>query len=234
MSLKYINVDKDVDIANAHADVWKDLGIRLQRFDDMTETIQELLTNTEYLCITINSDTVDFMPLLSTMRSLTNIPILIATDSFTTQKEVAALENGADLYTPWHEKPEDNMASVMAHVTQLSERSKMPRPSTKVMVYKGLLIAPIYRTVFVDNKRIDLTRQEYDLLYYLMMNHGKVLSYNEIFNSVWGSDYDGSERKVLRNAVKRLREKLKVDSKNIGHIKTVLDYGYTFPFESDK
>jgi DNA-binding response OmpR family regulator len=168
------------------------------------------------------------------MRSLTNIPILIATDSFTTQKEVAALENGADLYTPWHEKPEDNMASVMAHVTQLSERSKMPRPSTKVMVYKGLLIAPIYRTVFVDNKRIDLTRQEYDLLYYLMMNHGKVLSYNEIFNSVWGSDYDGSERKVLRNAVKRLREKLKVDSKNIGHIKTVLDYGYTFPFESDK
>ena len=229
MGLKYINVDKDADIANAHADVWKDLGIRLERFDNMTEAIQKLLTDTEYLCILINSDTVDFMPLLSTMRSLTNIPILIATANFTTQKEVEALENGADLFTHWHEKPEDNMASVMAHVTQLPERSKLPRPSTKVMVYKGLLIEPLQRRVFVSNEHIDLTRQEYDLLHYLMINHGKVLSYKQIYKRVWGIGHEDADPAVLRNAIKRLREKLKAD-----YIKTALDYGYSFPLDSDK
>ena len=97
------------------------------------------------------------------------------------------------------------------------------------------MLAPSYRnTVFVGNEKIELTRQEFDLLYYLMLHHGKVLSYKQIYRRVWGSDYEDAEREVLRNAIKRLREKLKTRPDGSEYIKTVLDVGYSFSLEIDK
>jgi DNA-binding response OmpR family regulator len=234
MNIKYLAVDSDIELAESEAAVWKETrGIGMERVDNMTEGIQKLLTG-EYLYVGINGDAIDFMPLLQTMRSVTNAPILIAVNSFTTEAEVAALENGADLYARWHKDTKGNIASVLAHITQLSTRGKIPRPSSKVIVYDDLLIAPLQRRVFVGNEKIDLTRQEFDLIYYLTANHGMVLTYKQIYKHVWGKGYEDSERDVLRNAIKRLREKLKDDTGCSKYIKTVLDYGYSFPLYADK
>ena len=99
MNMIYLAVDSDVGLANSEAAVWKTTrGIGMERVDNMTEGIEKLLSN-EYLYIGINSDAVDFMPLLRTMRSVTHTPILIVTGNFNTDDEVAALEAGADLYS---------------------------------------------------------------------------------------------------------------------------------------
>jgi len=92
------------------------------------------------------------------------------------------------------------------------------------------MLAPSYRnSVFVDGVKIDMTRQEFDLLYYLMLNHGKTLSYKQIYKRVWGSDYEDSERNILWNAINRVREKLKSAPDGKEYIETVRDYGYRFP-----
>ena len=108
MGLKYLNIDSDVSIVNTHAAIWAEREIGVERVDNMNEGLQKLLKD-DYLCVAINGDTVDFMPLLNIMRSATNTSILIGTSNFTTEKEVAAMAHGADLFARFHETPEGNI-----------------------------------------------------------------------------------------------------------------------------
>ena len=236
MSLKCLAVDCDFDVSNAYVQEWNNRNIEMDCVSDMTEAIEKLLSQKDYIFIGINGDATDYMPLLQTMRSVTHFPIFIVTrnENFTTDNEVAALNNGADLYARWHLNPIDNVASVLAHINRLSVRSKMPRPVTNIMVYKNLLIAPLSRRVFVGNKEIKLTRKDFDLLHFLMVNYGIVMTYTQIYKRVWGGDYIESEHYVLWNVVKRVRGKLKDAPGGIDYIETVRDYGYRFPNESDE
>ena len=225
---KCLAVDSDIQNADLYVLEWAAHNIKMDRTDSMTEAIKYLLTN-DYIFVGINGDAVDFMPLLSTMRSVTNTPIMIATGSFTTEMEIAALDNGADLFARWHDSPCNNVESVLAHISRVVRRSQMPRPDSKVMVYQKLLIAPLQRNVFVGNERIDLTRQEFDLLYVLMTNPGVALTYKQIYGHVWGDEYEDTDREMLRSAIKRLRIKLKIDPSESEYIETVREVGYRFP-----
>jgi DNA-binding response OmpR family regulator len=223
--MKYLAVDSNIELANSEAAVWAERGISMDRVDNMTEGIEKLMYR-DYLYVGINSDAVDFMPLLSTMRGVTNTPILIVTSNFTTETEVAALENGADLYARWHENAEGNVASVLAHISRIAKRDT---PPCKVMVHRNLLLAPSQRSVFVGNERIDLTRLEFDVLLFLMANHGIVLGYGQIYSAVWNEEYDEAANEVVRGAVKRLRAKISDDAIGNSLIETVWGVGYKFP-----
>lgn len=228
VNIKYLNVDSDVYIADIHAAIWAEREIGLDRFDTMTEAIQKLLTDTEYLFVAINGDSVDFMPLLSIMRSITYIPILIVTGNFTTEKEIAAMDAGADLYARWHEKPEDNIASVMAHVARFAARSQMPRPVSNIIAYKDILIAPLKRYLFVKNEKIELTTKEFDVLYLLMDNPGVVFSSEKIYNQIWSLKYDKYAKAVIWTLMKRLRQRLQIDQHSRNYIRTVRHVGYSY------
>lgn len=221
--MKYLNIDSDIDIAETHAKLWAERGIGYDRVDTMIEGIQKLLANAEYLCVAINGDAVDFMPLLSTMRSITDISILIVTGSFTTDKEVKALENGADLYARWHEKPEDNIASVLAHVKRKAEREKMP---AKILTYDNILLNPVNHQVFIGDTEIKLTKKEFDVLQTLMRNKGHVLEYSQLLGEIWGEDY--SEEKILWRTVDRIRGKLSEISPDKEYIRVERGIGYKF------
>jgi hypothetical protein len=74
-----------------------------------------------------------------------------------------------------------------------------------VLIYKDLMIASyrFQRGVFVGNANIDLSKQEFDILHFLMLNRGKVLSYRQIFKRVWGKQLRGfiAGRAVERQSV---------------------------------
>jgi two-component system OmpR family response regulator len=230
MGIKYLAVDSDKELAYSEAAAWAERGIEMDIVDTMTEGIAKLMANS-YLYVGINSDAVDFMPLLSTMRSVTNTPILIATTKFTTQAEVDALNNGADLFASFQKdvdgniSPEGNIASVLAHITRMSERNA---PPCKVLVYNNLLVAPKQRYVFVGNEKIDLTRQEFDLLHFLVINHGNVLEYEQIYRIVWNEEYDENTHLVIKTAIGRLRKKITGEDTDNSLIENVRGVGYRF------
>ena len=74
-------------------------------------------------------------------------------------------------------------------------------------------------------KEIDLTPMEFDILLYLANNRGKVISSEELFENVWKEKYFDSNNTVMVH-IRRIREKLKEDSKNPKFIKTVWGVGY--------
>ena len=226
MEKKYLNVDSDVDIVDTHAAIWaEEHEVGVDRVDNMTEAIKKLLENDKYICVAINSDTVDFMPLLRTMRNTVPfMPILIVTGDFTTEKEIAALKNGADLYTRWHNTPNGNIDSVLAHIERITERRSSPQ---KVMIYKNLLVAPENYQVFVKNTEINLTKKEFDILYYFMENHDILLPYNKILNHIWGAENATTE--VLWAHIKNIRKKLaEVSSYYENVVENVHGIGYKF------
>ena len=226
MDIKFLDVDSDVGIVDTHAAIWsEEHKIGVDRVDNMTQAIEKLLTNKKYICVAINSDTVDFMPLLRTMRSVAgNMPILIVTGDFTTEKEIEAMKNGADLFARWHNSPEGNIDSVLAHIQRITERKASPY---KVMVYRDLLVAPENYQAFIKNTELGLTKKEFDVLCYLMDNRDILMKYDQILNQVWG--IDNATPEVVRTHIKHIRKKLAEASPEYENvIENVHGIGYKF------
>ena len=74
--------------------------------------------------------------------------------------------------------------------------------------------------VFLNDKDLNLTTLEFDLLYMFITNKNKSFSRDDILNNIWGSDYFGNDR-VVDDLIRRLRKKM--PSININ---TIYGYGY--------
>ena len=226
MSVKCLAVDSDFDTSSKYVLEWERRGVSMDCAINMMDAIKMLQSENGYIFVGINADVIDFMPLLSTMRSMTNTPILIATSNFTTEKEIAALEEGADLFARWHSSPEDNVASVLAHIARKTTRNDA---SCNVLIYKNLLIAPAQRSVFIDNNKITFTRREYDLLLYLVSNQDKTLTFEQMHNSAWNDVQDNFSKDAVKSVVKRLREKLSENNACEIKIMNIRGVGYRLP-----
>jgi two-component system OmpR family response regulator len=226
--MKYLAVDSDIDVANREALVWEKRAIGMERVDNMTDGIKKLMIN-EYLFFGINGGVIDFMPLLRTMSRATSSPIFIVTDNFSTQTEVNALENGADLYSRWHESTEDNILSVLANLSRKSERKASPR---KVIIHGNLLLSPVQRSVYIKDREIELTRREFDLLHYFMINIEIVLSSESLYSHVWKNQCPEQADAVIKSAIKRLRKKI-TGTDEEGYIETIREVGFKFSVKND-
>jgi len=144
-------IDSNLDIASTYVKEWAERNITMERVDTMPEAIQKLLHN-EYIFVGINGEATDFMPFLLEMRSVTNIPIIIAVDinNFDADKQVAALRNGADIYAPWHSTPSGNVSAVLAQIERINTTNKAPQ---QFYFHNELLLAVAYRTVYVGTKK---------------------------------------------------------------------------------
>lgn len=77
-----------------------------------------------------------------------------------------------------------------------------------VLSIPGLEIYPNRRKIYRGRKEISLTVKEYDLFYLLVVNQGHVLTYNQIYQKVWGEDALGNESNTIKCHIRNLREKL--------------------------
>ena len=230
MSLKCLAVDSDLNIASVHTLAWAKHGITMDCAKNMTEAIHMLqsIQPWEYIFVGINGDVIDFMPLLSTMRSVTNTFIMIATSHFTTEKEIEALKNGADLYARWHNSPDDNVSSVLAHIARKTKRDDV---LDKVLIHNDIILAPSQHYAFIGNKPLDLTPHEFDLLHFFIANAGRVLAYGQIFSAVWNEEYDNSAYSTIKSMVQRLRKKIAKAGGNRINIQNKWGIGYKLPLD---
>lgn len=82
--------------------------------------------------------------------------------------------------------------------------------------------------MFVRNRKIGLVNKEFDILHYLIINKGLVLSHDQIFCGVWGDGYVFNTKQTLRTQINRLRYKLRAHAGQVEYIKTVRGIGYCF------
>ena len=97
--------------------------------------------------------------------------------------------------------------------------------SDDIIELNGLVVNKNEHKCLFYDKEIELTPIEFDILLYLITNKGKVISSEELFEKVWKEKYFDSNNTVMVH-IRRIREKLKEDSKNPKFIKTVWGVGY--------
>ena len=107
--------------------------------------------------------------------------------------------------------------------------------SDAVLELPGLEIYPNRRKVFRDHREINLTTKEYDLLCLLVENKGIVLTYDQIYQRVWGEERIGNESNAIGCHVRNLREKLYAASPNSPFtIRCVREVGYCLDVDKCK
>jgi DNA-binding response OmpR family regulator len=150
----------------------------------------------------------------------TDVPIIILTGDSTSESIVACLNAGADDYVT---KP-FNSEELIARVNAKIRGANGENPSTEITI-RDIKIDTQTFEVFKNNKPIELTAKEFELLHYLMVNTFRVCLRDSILYSVWGYTSDVDTR-VVDVHIGKLRKKLE-DSKN-KYIKSVRGHGYRF------
>jgi two-component system response regulator VicR len=159
---------------------------------------------------------------LKAIRLFSTVPIMIVSALGEEDSVVRGLELGADEYVI---KPFRQM-ELLSRVKALTRRTQEAEAIPPVVAGR-LRLDPSLNKLTMGSKEIKLTRTEGLILYCLMRNQDKVVSYGKLHDAVWGGEYPGSAE-ALRVHVRRLREKLERDSSNPELIQTNIGVGYCF------
>lgn len=159
------------------------------------------------------------------IREFSNMPIIMLTAKGDDMDKILGLEYGADDYIT---KP-FNILEVKARIKAIMRRSAKKAADTqaKVVKFEDLKIDCESRRVYVNNKEVNLTAKEFDLLELLIFNPNKVYSRENLLNIVWGYDYPGDVRTVDVH-IRRLREKIEDNPSEPKYIHTKWGVGYFF------
>lgn len=159
------------------------------------------------------------------VREFSDVPIIMLTAKGDDMDKILGLEYGADDYIT---KP-FNILEVKARIKAIMRRSgsSQPKEEKKTVEYDGLKIDCDSRRAYINEKEVNLTAKEFDLLELLMMHPNKVYSREELLNTVWGYDYPGDVRTVDVH-IRRLREKIEGNPSDPKYIHTKWGVGYYF------
>lgn len=204
-----------------------------ERGDSAEEKIREI--NPDLLILDVMLPGKSGFDICRDIRSWFSNFILIMTASSDDIDEIVGLELGADDYLAKPIEPRLLLARIRAllrrkHIEQ--EVDVIPE-ANMLLCFDNLTINAENRKVLLGQQDVDLTTAEFDLLWLLASNAGKILSRDDIFAQVRGIDFDGSDRSIDAR-ISRLRRKLCDDPENPLRIKTVRGKGYLFLREDEK
>ncbi|RED37402.1 response regulator transcription factor [Paenibacillus sp. VMFN-D1] len=158
------------------------------------------------------------------IREKSDVPIIIITARSDDDDQVMGFELGADEYVTKPLSPR----VLVARATALMKRTEgIVGLSSDVLVYGAISVNRAAHTVTVGNAKLNLSPKEYELLLYLIKNHGRVLARESILDAVWGYDYLGDVRTVDTH-IKKLRAKLGDEGR---YIRTMIRAGYKFDMD---
>lgn len=157
-------------------------------------------------------------------------PILMLTARTEDLDQVLGLEMGADDYVAKPVRPRVLLARIRALLRRVGDSGEDvvedAAPSSR-LTFGNLVVDSSMREAWLLGESIDLTSAEFDLLWLLSSNAGRVLTREEIFNQLRGIEYDGQDRSIDVR-VSRIRPKVGDDPMNPKRIKTVRSKGYLF------
>ena len=156
------------------------------------------------------------------VREHSKVPIIMLTARSEERDELQGFELGVDEYISKPFSPKILVARVGAILRRINGTDM-----SDILDAGGIKIDKAAHSVMIDDKPIDLSYKEFELLTYFVENQGIALSREKILNNVWNYDYFGDAR-TIDTHVKKLRSKLGDKGE---YIKTIWGMGYKFEVE---
>lgn len=162
----------------------------------------------------------DILKQLKQNKKMDGVLIISARNAL--EDRVMGLQLGADDYLP---KP-FHLSELVARITAIIRRRNSA--GNNLLQFNELIIDTLAKTVLVNNKLIELTKKEYQLLLYFAYNKGRVISKNAIAGHMWGDEMEGAGNyDFIYTHVKNLRKKL-LASGCSDYVQSVYGMGYKF------
>jgi two-component system KDP operon response regulator KdpE len=188
-------------------------------------TGQEALTKMvsekpEIVVLDLGLPDMDGVEVTRLIRQWSQIPIIILSVRNSDKDKIAALDAGADDYLS---KP-FSVGELLARLRVASRRLSQPG-NEPLFSYDQLKVDLSRRVVTIDDRSIQLTPNEYDILKTLVVNAGRVLTHQQLLREVWGIEY-ADELHMLHVNISNLRRKIEPDPSRPRFIVTEPGVGY--------
>ena len=179
-------------------------GFEAKGLDNFDNTIQDILEeNADLVLLDINLPYTDGEFVCKEVRKVSNVPIIMITSRDNEIDELMSLNYGADQYVT---KPY-NIQILLAKINGLLKRNQNAGRNPEKIDCNGFVLNIAERVIEKDNQKMDLTKNEYTILYYLSIHKNEVVSRDEIMDYLWESE-EFIDDNTLNVNIKRLRTKL--------------------------
>lgn len=219
MALIYI-VEDDDSIREIETIALKNSGYEVVAFEnakDFYEHIAQIVPDLLLLDVMLpDSDGNTIVKTIRKKEELKKLPVIMVTAKTAEIDLIRGIDNGADDYI----KKPFSVMELITRVKALLRRCETEREDK--MCLGNITIDNIRHKCEVNGEIVELTYKEHELLKYLILNKGIVLSRDKIMLNVWDTEFEGETRTVDMH-IKTLRQKLGTEGI---HIKTIRNVGY--------
>ncbi|MBQ7358541.1 MAG: response regulator transcription factor [Lachnospiraceae bacterium] len=163
--------------------------------------------------------------LIGQIRQISPIPIMVLSARDDEAAKIKAFKGGADDYVVYPCSPLELLARVKAHIRRYVQLSSASHSLNKVYRFDDLVVNDVTRTVTVCDKEVKLTPIEYKILKLLVQEKGKVMSIEEIYESIWNMRAIGADNTIAVH-IRHIREKIEENPKQPIYLKVVWGTGY--------
>ena len=170
-------------------------------FNKISQTVKD--SSPDLILLDINLPNNDGFKICTEIRSFSNIPIIFITSRNTNIDELMSITLGGDDFIT---KPY-NTQILLARINALLKRAYPNNSNMDVIEYNGLTLNILSSTIEHDQKNIELTKNELKILYYLLINKGKIVSRVDIMEYLWDSSMFVNDNTLTVN-ITRIRNKI--------------------------
>ena len=219
-------VEDDAPIRNLISTTLKTNDYRYQLASNGKEAILAVSTqNPDIVLLDLGLPDMDGVEVIRTIRSWSNLPIIVISARSEERDKIEALDAGADDYLTKPFSVEELLARIRTTQRRLSYMTSEMLTAGSVFENGKLRVDYAGGCAYLDGQELHLTPIEYKLLCLLSKNVGKVLTHTYITQNIWGRSWD-NDVASLRVFMATLRKKLEAEPDSPQYIQTHIGVGY--------
>ena len=221
-------VDDEEEIADLVEIYLKNENYQVYKYyssKDVLENIDKLEIDLAILDVMMPD--IDGFELCNKIREKYNFPIIFETAKVENIDKINGFSMGADDYVTKPFEPLELIARVKAQLRRYKKYNIQGNIQNKNEIdFRGILINNDKHEFFFNEKKIELTKTEFSILWELCLNKGNVVKSDDLFSKVWGEKYFEKDNNTIMVHIRHLREKMNDGGRNPKYIKTIYGMGY--------
>lgn len=218
-------IEDDLDIAELERDYLQLNGYKADIVQDGLTGAQKAASGAyDAVVVDLMLPGKDGFEIIRDIRKNKEIPVLVVSAKTEEIDKIRGLDVGADDYLTKPFSPAELVARIKAHLNRY-QRLRGITPAWDILQVKGLEINTASCKVCVNDREIQLTTKEYELLLFLASNPNIVFSKEHLFNAIWGNENFGEVATVAVH-IQKIRKKVEKDPANPELIETLWGMGY--------
>ena len=225
---KILIVEDEVAIADLEKDYLELSGFDVEVANDGMIGLQKAIEEDYNLVILdLMLQGIDGFEICRKIREQKNTPVIMVSAKKDDIDKIRGLGLGADDYMTKPFSPSELVARVKAHLARYERLIGSAAEVNKVIEIRGLKIDTTARRVWINGEEKAFTTKEFDLLSFLAAHPNHVYTKDELFSEIWDMESIGDIATVTVH-IKKIREKIEMDTSNPQYIETIWGVGYRF------